>query len=57
MKKNNHPTVIVDENHHIRSIRLNRFQSIISKAPLNWAVLIKFTLAGVLAGIILAWII
>lgn len=60
MKDTNRPSVIIDENHHIRSVRLSswnqRFQAVISKKPLNWAVLIKFALAGAVAGFILAWI-
>lgn len=60
MKDTNRPTVIIDENHHIRSVRINswnqRLQSVMANKPLNWALLIKFTLAGAVAGFILAWI-
>lgn len=60
MKDDSRQTVIVDENHHIRSVRLSpwnqRLKAAVARTPLNWYLLIKFALAGAVVGAVLAWL-
>lgn len=60
MKKSPRETIIVDDNHRIRSVRLyplsQQFKAVIEKAPINWRLLTKYMLAGLLAGALLAWL-
>jgi hypothetical protein len=59
MKDDSRQTVIVDENHHIRSVRLHPWNQRLKSAALtalNWRLLIKFAMAGAVVGAVLAWL-
>ena len=60
MKEDSRPTVIIEENYHIRSVRLNpwnqRLKAVVARTPLAWRLLVKYAIAGAMVGAVLAWL-